>query len=55
MSGTKVIIVGGGIAGPVLAIFLKMKGYAPIIYERLAGPTEGGLSFMCAASDLPSC
>ena len=30
----KVIIIGGGIAGPILAIFLKLGGYSPIIYER---------------------
>ncbi|KIJ18643.1 hypothetical protein PAXINDRAFT_167222 [Paxillus involutus ATCC 200175] len=29
-----------------------MKGYAPIIYERLAGPTEGGLSFMLQPNGL---
>ncbi|KAF9227280.1 FAD/NAD(P)-binding domain-containing protein [Gyrodon lividus] len=52
MSGTKVIIVGAGIAGPVLAIFLKMKGYAPIIYERLPSPTEAGLSFMLQPNGL---
>ncbi|KAG2065511.1 FAD/NAD(P)-binding domain-containing protein [Suillus decipiens] len=43
MTNTRVIIVGAGIAGPVLAIFLKMKGYDPIIYERLPGLGEGGL------------
>lgn len=45
MTKVKVIIVGAGIAGPVLAIFLKARGYDPIIYERLPGPGEGGLSF----------
>ena len=44
--GTKVIVVGAGISGPVLAIFLKTRGYDPIIYERLSGPAEGGLSFV---------
>ncbi|KIJ67862.1 hypothetical protein HYDPIDRAFT_107388 [Hydnomerulius pinastri MD-312] len=52
MQGTKVIIVGAGIAGPVLAIFLKMQGYAPIIYERLAGPTQAGLSFLMQPNGL---
>ncbi|KAF9237503.1 hypothetical protein BU15DRAFT_48616 [Melanogaster broomeanus] len=52
MSGTKVIIVGAGIAGPVLAIFLKMKGYSPIIYERLPGPSEAGLSFILQPNGL---
>lgn len=46
MADTRVIVVGAGIAGPVLAIFLKTRGYDPIIYERLPGPGEGGLSFM---------
>jgi salicylate hydroxylase len=46
MAKTRVIVVGAGIAGPVLAIFLKAKGYDPIIYERLESPGEGGLSFM---------
>ncbi|KAG2046341.1 FAD/NAD(P)-binding domain-containing protein [Suillus hirtellus] len=33
MANVKVIIVGAGIVGPVLAVFLKMKGYDPVIYE----------------------
>ncbi|KAG2123411.1 hypothetical protein DEU56DRAFT_50166 [Suillus clintonianus] len=45
MANTRVIIVGAGIAGPVLAVFLKTRGYDPIIYERLPGPGEGGLGF----------
>ncbi|OCH92783.1 FAD/NAD(P)-binding domain-containing protein [Obba rivulosa] len=44
MAATKVIIAGCGIAGPVLAMFLKLKGYEPVIYERLAEPTTLGLS-----------
>lgn len=44
MSKTKVIIAGAGIAGPVLAVFLKNKGYDPIIYERTDHPTVHGLS-----------
>ncbi|OCH85792.1 FAD/NAD-P-binding domain-containing protein [Obba rivulosa] len=44
MVATKVIIAGCGIAGPVLAIFLKLKGYEPVIYERVAEPTTLGLS-----------
>ncbi|KAI0769639.1 FAD/NAD-P-binding domain-containing protein, partial [Trametes elegans] len=44
MSKTKVIIAGAGIAGPVLAIFLQAKGYAPIIYERTKELTLHGLS-----------
>lgn len=41
---TKVIIVGAGIAGPVLALFLKRAGYAPVIYERTQNITDAGLS-----------
>lgn len=41
---TKVIVVGCGIAGPVLAIFLKLKGYEPVVYERLSQPEDAGLS-----------
>ncbi|KAI0688726.1 FAD/NAD(P)-binding domain-containing protein [Cerioporus squamosus] len=44
MVATKVIIAGGGIAGPVLAMLLKAKGYDPVIYERNEGPTDMGLS-----------
>lgn len=42
-SATKVIVVGAGIAGPVLAIFLKLKGYNPTVYERVAELPDGGL------------
>ncbi|KAI0633797.1 FAD/NAD-P-binding domain-containing protein [Trametes polyzona] len=44
MSGTKVIIAGCGIAGPVLAILLKLKGYSPVVYERGDGLSKDGLS-----------
>lgn len=40
----KVIIIGGGIAGPILAIFLKLHGYGPIIYERQPKGAPGGIS-----------
>ena len=54
MPGTKVIIAGGGVAGPVLGILLKLKGYDPIIYERLDAPTDMGLSLgYVAAPSLP--
>ena len=44
MPGTKVIIAGCGVAGPVLGILLKLKGYEPVIYERLDALTDMGLS-----------
>ncbi|KAJ7813120.1 hypothetical protein B0H14DRAFT_2605242 [Mycena olivaceomarginata] len=37
MPPTEVIIAGCGIAGPVLALLLKQKGYQPAIYERGSG------------------
>ncbi len=43
-AGTKVIIAGGGVAGPVLGMLLKLRGYAPVIYERLDAPADMGLS-----------
>jgi salicylate hydroxylase len=42
-SNAKVIIVGAGIAGPVLAIFLKIKGYAPVLYERTSELADRGI------------
>jgi len=52
MSETKVIIVGCGIAGPVLATFLKLKGYNPVIYERLTSDPEGGVGLMLQPNGL---
>ena len=45
---TKVIIAGGGIAGPVLAILLKSKGYETIVYEKVDTLTDVGLSLWYA-------
>lgn len=44
MSQPKVIVVGAGIAGPVLATFLKLKGYNPIVYEKFPTNAVTGLS-----------
>ena len=30
----KVLIIGCGVAGPVIALFLKRKGYSPVVVER---------------------
>jgi salicylate hydroxylase len=46
MSETRVIIIGCGIAGPVLATFLKLKGYHPIVYDRIDSIGEAGISFV---------
>ena len=47
-SKTKVIIAGAGIAGPILAVFLKLKGYEPIVYERTDSLGEVGQSLWYA-------
>ena len=46
MPATRVLIIGCGIAGPILAIFLKRKGYDPIVFERLGGVQDAGLGLM---------
>lgn len=43
MAPAKVGIIGAGMAGPVLAVFLKSKGYDPIVYERTDSPSDAGL------------
>ena len=37
-----VLIIGGGIAGPVLALFLKQSGFCVHIFEASNGPSEAG-------------
>jgi len=49
---TKVIVVGCGTAGPVLATFLKRKGYEPVVYERGKPGSDGGLSLMLQVNGL---
>lgn len=44
MSPARVLIIGAGVAGPALATLLKMKGYDPVIFERIDGPSTGGLA-----------
>jgi len=38
----RVLIVGAGIAGPVLALLLKHKGFDPVVYEACEELPEGG-------------
>ncbi|KAL0581826.1 hypothetical protein V5O48_000194 [Marasmius crinis-equi] len=45
-SPCKVIVLGCGVAGPVLALLLKLKGYQPVIYERSKPNADAGLSLM---------
>lgn len=48
-SRTKVIVAGAGIAGPILAVFLKLKGYDPVVYERTDAVGDAGQSLWCAS------
>ncbi|KAI0271690.1 hypothetical protein BC834DRAFT_841247 [Gloeopeniophorella convolvens] len=48
----KVIVIGCGIGGPVLAVFLKQRGYEPIIYERTEGPSDAGIGHMLQPNGL---
>lgn len=41
-SGKRAIIIGGGVAGPVLALFLRRAGYSPEIFEATQGPSDTG-------------
>ncbi|GLA02584.1 hypothetical protein AnigIFM60653_002062 [Aspergillus niger] len=46
MSSPTVLIIGCGIAGPVLAILLKRKGYNPIVFEKVQALGDAGASLM---------
>ncbi|PYH70922.1 FAD-dependent oxidoreductase [Aspergillus vadensis CBS 113365] len=46
MSSSAVLIIGCGIAGPVLAILLKRKGYNPIVFEKVQALGDAGASLM---------
>jgi salicylate hydroxylase len=43
---SKIIIIGAGISGPVLATFLKLKGYDPVVYEKRDAVVDDGLCLM---------
>lgn len=46
MASTTVLIIGCGIAGPVLALLLKKKGYEPIVFEKVNRLGDAGASLM---------
>ncbi|PWY75681.1 FAD/NAD(P)-binding domain-containing protein [Aspergillus eucalypticola CBS 122712] len=46
MSSPTVLIIGCGIAGPVLAILLKREGYNPIVFEKVQALGDAGASLM---------
>ena len=41
-NANRALIIGGGVAGPVLALFLRRAGFAPEIFEATAGPSAAG-------------
>lgn len=43
MSPVRVGVIGAGMAGPVLAVFLKTKGYDPVLFERTDSLPDVGL------------
>ena len=46
MSLPIVLIIGCGVAGPVLACLLKRKGYRPIVFEKVRQLGDAGASLM---------
>ncbi|KAJ7210939.1 hypothetical protein C8J57DRAFT_999516, partial [Mycena rebaudengoi] len=50
--GPKVIVVGCGIAGPFLAMLLKLKGFEPVVYERGERTADVGISLMLQLNGL---
>jgi salicylate hydroxylase len=45
MSPTRVGVIGAGIAGSTLAIFLKSKGYDPVVCERAESMIDSGIGY----------
>ena len=43
MTPARIGVIGAGLAGPVLAVYLKLKGYDPVIYERNDSVSDAGL------------
>lgn len=52
-SGKRALIIGCGVSGPVLAMYLKRAGFSPVIYERRTETTSGaGGSFNLAPNGM---
>jgi FAD-dependent urate hydroxylase len=43
------LVIGGGIAGTALALFLQRAGYSPIVYEARPAPTDEAGAFLSLA------
>lgn len=52
MSCSKVLVIGCGVAGPVVACLLKQKGYEPVIFERAETPGDVGASLMISPNGM---
>lgn len=52
MSPPRVLIIGCGVAGPVVALFLQRKGYSPIILEKVRELGDAGASLMLMPNGL---
>jgi salicylate hydroxylase len=46
MTPPVVLIIGCGIAGPVLGNFLKRKGYNPIVFDKVPELGDAGASLL---------
>lgn len=46
MPSITVLIIGCGVAGPVLANLLKHKGYNPIVFEKVTKLGDAGASLL---------
>lgn len=47
-----VLVIGCGVAGPVVACLLKQKGYRPIVFERAETPGDAGQSLIFAPNGM---
>lgn len=48
----KVLIIGAGISGPILALLLKRKGYSPIVLEKVRELGDAGSGLMLMPNGL---
>ena len=48
----RALIIGGGVAGPVLALFLKRSGFDAQVFEASSGPADTGGTLGLAANGM---
>src|ERR1700744_5445542 len=48
----RVLIIGGGVAGPVLAIFLRKAGIDALVFEADPAPNRGGAGLSIATNGM---